>query len=406
MGAPGGMGLCDALWAVPRWLGLGFDAWMSRMVHAVTGAMAGGPPPSGPAMAGAPAASGRDWPATAPWSIRTGPGAGEGQAPGRAGQPIVDDGPEGGLAASGIKLVEYAVVSIRRCAEGILPGGGGEVLVTERMTGVDFAVWMVARYLQSDAYRAAVERDPAAELRHEDKRYLRVAYRVLALWPVPPKSGCGDRKADRLQDIREAIRGLDRPIGPAARHPASPPAPAATPPSEQPRRELAATARAEQARAARARAEQARAERARAGRARAERARAERARTERVRADRSEQARAERARAERVRAESRRAERARAETEPAAPEPAPAGPGEGEAVAATPEPTPEQLEAAAAVLAALQAQGGTAATSDLVRRTGLPRSRVRGALHDLEGSGRIRRSGEGLQTRYHEEGKP
>jgi DNA-binding IclR family transcriptional regulator len=55
------------------------------------------------------------------------------------------------------------------------------------------------------------------------------------------------------------------------------------------------------------------------------------------------------------------------------------------------------------VLRALHRLGGTAATADLVRRTRLPRTRVRRALRDLVAAGRIRSSGEGLQTRYHEE---
>lgn len=59
----------------------------------------------------------------------------------------------------------------------------------------------------------------------------------------------------------------------------------------------------------------------------------------------------------------------------------------------------------AAVLRALHRLGGAAATGDVVRRTNLPRSRVRRALHELEAAGRIRRSGVGLQTRYHEEVK-
>ncbi len=327
---PGGACLEEAMWAVPRWLGLGFDALMGGMMHALAGAMSGagmpGLMPPGAAAGGAGAAgggvggagasgsgggaggsgaggagaggglggalgAGADWPATAPWAIRQGPAAGAGRAADAGG----GDGPQGGLAAKGTKLVEYTIVSIRRCAEGILPGGTGEVLVTERMTGVDFAVWIVARYLQSEEYRAAVRRDPAAELLHRDKKYLRVAYQVIARWPEQQGSGCHDRKADTLKRIRDAIRGLGGPPGAGAQavHPPSP------------------------------------------------------------------------------------------SVEPAA--------------------AAEEDPAGRAVLRALHRLGGSAATADLVKRTKLSRTQVRKVLHDLEAARRIRRSGKGLQTRYHEE---
>jgi hypothetical protein len=354
MGLPGFSCLFDAMWAVPRWLGLGVDTVMSRMMHALAGVPAGlaaGGPPSGPAslaaavagpsvpaaavpVAGpsapaAGAAAGASWPATGPWAIRRPPAAGRGGGGGAEahGDPL--GGPEGGLAASGIKLVEYALVSVRRCAEGILPGGSGEVLVTERMTGVDFAVWMVARYLQSPAYRAGAEGDPARSLRHEDKKYLRVAYRVLTRWAEPPSSGCGDGRVTALGKIQRAVGDLATPSAGAApprqvslptRSAAPPPVAATRPPSPAAAGEPTATPAGNAADAA------------------------------------------------------------------------------GAAAAA-------DIADVAAVLRALHRLGGSAATGDVVRRTNLPRSRVRRALHELEAAGRIRRSGAGLQTRYHEEVK-
>ncbi|HVR07180.1 MAG TPA: hypothetical protein VMW75_03970 [Thermoanaerobaculia bacterium] len=50
-GPGGGMGLAEAIWAMPRWLGLGMDAMMSRMVRAVAG---GGGVPGGGGPRGRP----------------------------------------------------------------------------------------------------------------------------------------------------------------------------------------------------------------------------------------------------------------------------------------------------------------------------------------------------------------
>jgi len=46
-----------------------------------------------------------------------------------------------------VKLVRYSIVSIRRDCEHQLPRGAGQTVVTEAMSGDDFASWMIARYL-------------------------------------------------------------------------------------------------------------------------------------------------------------------------------------------------------------------------------------------------------------------
>ncbi|HEX7183450.1 MAG TPA: hypothetical protein VF756_16575, partial [Thermoanaerobaculia bacterium] len=109
-----------------------------------------------------------------------------------------------------IQLVKYALVSIRRCHETVLTGG--VVLVTTRMTAAGFSTWIVAQYLQSAEYQAAVARDRRNEITHADKKYLRVSYGVLKRWPREPKDGCGHSKLDALQDIRDALLGLRRPL--------------------------------------------------------------------------------------------------------------------------------------------------------------------------------------------------
>src|SRR5258708_5538755 len=87
--------------------------------------------------------------------------------------PRVEAPPPEGLDDGAIKLVKYGMVSIRRCHERILAGGLGEMLVTTRMTSESFSVWMIARYLQSEEYRAAVAEDRRNEILREEKKFLR-----------------------------------------------------------------------------------------------------------------------------------------------------------------------------------------------------------------------------------------
>ncbi len=109
-----------------------------------------------------------------------------------------------------IQLVKYALVSIRRCHEKVLTGG--VILVTTPMTAAGFATWIVAMYLQSPEYQAAVAQDRRNEITHADKKYLRVSYGVLKRWPRTPSSGCGRGKSDSLEGIRNALLGLRRPL--------------------------------------------------------------------------------------------------------------------------------------------------------------------------------------------------
>jgi hypothetical protein len=250
-----------------------------------------------------------------------------------------------------VKLVRYAIVSVRRCEERILPAGSGEILVTDSMTSESFATWMVALYLQSDEYRAAVARDRRNRLSHQDKKYLRVAYEVLERWPREPLSCCQEDRLGVLESIRDAIRGLAvRPartaVAPSVRAPF--PRPAALPPAPEP--PPAPPAEAE--------------------------------RTE-------------------VAAPEPAAIAPPAALPPsAATEEAPAGEEavKGAAEAAAERAAPGEDERR--VLQALADSGNTAATGQLVHLTGLGKGRVREAIKGLEAAGRVRRVGESFQTRY------
>ncbi len=137
------------------------------------------------------------------------------------------------LGGDAVKLVQYTIVSIRRCEERILPGGQGEILVTGEMTAAAFTAWVVALYLQQ----------PGHTIRHADKQYLRVWYQVLARWPRRCEP-CEDDKLDALRGIRDALDGLARvpPAAPPVARPApepepepvAPPAPAPAPEPQAP----------------------------------------------------------------------------------------------------------------------------------------------------------------------------
>ena len=94
-----------------------------------------------------------------------------------------------------VKLVEYTIVSIKRCDERIITKG--EVIYSDDMSDESFATWVIALYLQEPHH------EPIA---HDDKKYLRVYHRVLESWPRPDKDCCDDRQVDVLRDIERAIR--------------------------------------------------------------------------------------------------------------------------------------------------------------------------------------------------------
>jgi hypothetical protein len=93
-----------------------------------------------------------------------------------------------------VKLVEYTIVSIKRCDEKIITKG--EEIYSDDMSEESFATWVVALYLN---------KNPDA-IPHDDKKYLRVYHHVLESWPRPDKDCCDDRQVDVLRDIEKAIR--------------------------------------------------------------------------------------------------------------------------------------------------------------------------------------------------------
>jgi Sugar-specific transcriptional regulator TrmB len=173
-----------------RWLGYGVDAMVSRMVYAFAGSSAG-------------SAADRGWPAR-----REEPPA----APPPRREQREEREEQDDLQQPGVKLVRYALISLRRCAERILPDGSGEVLVTGRVSRENFAVGIVTWYLESH------------EIPHEDKKYLRVYHQVLDRWERQPFRCWEERELAALEGVRRAIVELGD-VPPPVLEVAPPPAP-------------------------------------------------------------------------------------------------------------------------------------------------------------------------------------
>jgi len=291
------------MWGL-RMLGMFLDSMMSQMIHGLSAGWS----PGGRSLRPAPREAGAFLPAlraapAGPLALPAAPVL----LPSWEPAPVPPLAPPGSastaepdskdLLSDDVKLVQYTIVSVRPCEERVLPGGSGEVLVPTPMTVDNFAAWIIASYLHPDDG----ESSPWTEILEAERRYLRVAYRILARWQRKELECCDERRVEVLMGIRNALRSLPPPSAPAAMAPAA-----------------------------------------------------------------------------------------------LAPSPPPAGPSAAEPAAERAEPSREEK----VVLKMLVDLGGAAATGQLVRETGLLQSQVRKAIKGLEAAGRIRRTGEGLQTRY------
>lgn len=112
-----------------------------------------------------------------------------------------------------VRLMEYTIVSIKRCDERILKKD--EIIYADDMTEDEFNTWVIALYCQEtpeqqrrDARGYNGEDGEWGPVTHEDKRYLRVFSRELKSWPRQQKDCCADRQVDVLRGIEDAIRNL------------------------------------------------------------------------------------------------------------------------------------------------------------------------------------------------------
>jgi hypothetical protein len=92
-----------------------------------------------------------------------------------------------------VKLVRYTIVSVERDRERKLEED--EILVVDELTPDGFASWRIAAYFQ---------RPDHEEIPHDEKKHLRVCYRVLCRWQRESLL-YERRQLDELRGIREAI---------------------------------------------------------------------------------------------------------------------------------------------------------------------------------------------------------
>ncbi|HZG53907.1 MAG TPA: hypothetical protein VEZ40_17515 [Pyrinomonadaceae bacterium] len=104
-----------------------------------------------------------------------------------------------------VKLVSYTIVSVKRGHERIMPGGMDTLVVTDSLSKEAFISWVVARYLQSQAYAAL---DRSEKLSHGDRKYLRVDYAVSRRWPREPLE-FEERQIEVLEQISNALAETD-----------------------------------------------------------------------------------------------------------------------------------------------------------------------------------------------------
>jgi hypothetical protein len=110
-----------------------------------------------------------------------------------------------------VKLVSYSIVSIKRDAERLMPGGSDSILVTDSMSGETFTSWMIARYLQSDDYKKLLEDSKKKIVKEkerfleEDEKYLRIDYVVRRRWPRQPLQ-FEERQVEVLRQIRDVYQ--------------------------------------------------------------------------------------------------------------------------------------------------------------------------------------------------------
>jgi hypothetical protein len=103
-----------------------------------------------------------------------------------------------------IKLMQYSIVSIKRCHEDLLCQG--EIIENTDMSPEAFATWIVALYLQGDLQKDNPKCKPIP-LTKDDKKFIRVYSRVLESWPRQSQDCCGDSSQVLvLREIADAIK--------------------------------------------------------------------------------------------------------------------------------------------------------------------------------------------------------
>jgi hypothetical protein len=101
-----------------------------------------------------------------------------------------------------VKLVAYTIVSVKRDLERVMPKSGDSIIITQRMSEQAFISFVIARYLQSEAYANLA---PEEKLATRDQKYLRVQWAVTRRWPQESLE-FEERQIEVLAGIRDALK--------------------------------------------------------------------------------------------------------------------------------------------------------------------------------------------------------
>jgi hypothetical protein len=104
-----------------------------------------------------------------------------------------------------VRLFEYYILSVKPDAERVI-AGPKNILVTDDMNGEAFVSWVIAMYFQEEGHK---------KMDHDDKKYLRVCYRVACTFPRQ----CANYEKEQvhvLREIRDALGGGPRAVSAAS----------------------------------------------------------------------------------------------------------------------------------------------------------------------------------------------
>jgi len=100
-----------------------------------------------------------------------------------------------------VRLYEYYILSVKRDHEKVITGPK-TVLITTNMSDANFAGYVIALFCQDPD-----EEKARRELKHDDKKYLRVCARLVCTFPKECASYQKDEVAV-LKEIRDALKNI------------------------------------------------------------------------------------------------------------------------------------------------------------------------------------------------------
>jgi hypothetical protein len=95
-----------------------------------------------------------------------------------------------------VRLFEYYILSVKPDEERVIDGPKN-IIVTDNMSGEAFIAWVIARYFQQPDHKP---------MDHDDKKYIRVCYRVACSLPKENTKYQKDQ-VEVLREIRDTLGG-------------------------------------------------------------------------------------------------------------------------------------------------------------------------------------------------------